>query len=52
MRTGDASDVAAQNQSRYLAWLTGFIAVVLWLTVLVGTCVNQMSSSTKVAPLE
>ena len=40
MRTADASDVAAQNQSRYLAWLTVFIAVVLWLTVLVGTYVN------------
>lgn len=40
MRTADASDVAAQNQSRYLAWLTVFIAVVLWLTVLVGTYIN------------
>jgi len=40
MRTADASDVAAQNQSLYLAWLTVFIAVVLWLTVLVGAYVN------------
>ena len=40
MSTADASDVAAQNQSRYLAWLTVFIAVVLWLTVLVGTYIN------------
>ena len=40
MRTADASDIAAQNQSRYLAWLTVFVAVVLWLTVLVGTYVN------------
>ena len=40
MRVADASDVAAQHQSRYLAWLTVFVAVVLWLTVLVGTYVN------------
>ena len=40
MRVADASDVAAQHQWRYLAWLTVFIAVVLWLTVLVGTYVN------------
>jgi len=40
MSTADASDVAAQNQSRYLAWLTVFIAVVLWLTVLVGTYIT------------
>ena len=40
MRTADASVIAAQNQSRYLAWLTVFVAVVLWLTVLVGTYVN------------
>lgn len=40
MSTADASDVAAQNQSRYLAWLTVFIAVVLWLTVLVGAYIN------------
>jgi len=40
MRSADASDVAAENQSRYLAGLTVFTAVVLWLTVLVGTYVN------------
>lgn len=40
MRVADASDVAAQHQTRYLAWLTVFVAVVLWLTVLVGTYVN------------
>jgi len=39
MRTADTSDVL-QNQSRYLAWLTVFVSVVLWLTVLVGTYVN------------
>lgn len=40
MRTAAVSDVAAQNQARYLVWLTVFIAVALWLTVLVGTYVN------------
>jgi len=39
MRTADPSDVV-QNQARDLAWLTVFVAVVLWLTVLVGTYVN------------
>ena len=39
MRTADPSDVV-QNQARALAWLTVFVAVVLWLTVLVGTYVN------------
>ena len=39
MRTADRSDVV-QDQSRYLAWLTVFVSVVLWLTVLVGTYVN------------
>ena len=40
MSTANVSDVAAQTQSRYLAWLTVSIAVVLWLTVLVGTYIN------------
>ena len=40
MPAADGSGVAAQRQSTYLAWLTVFIAVVLWLTVLVGTYVN------------
>jgi heme A synthase len=39
MRTADPLDVV-QNQSRYLAWLTVFVAVALWLTVLVGTYVT------------
>jgi hypothetical protein len=39
MRTADLSDVV-QHQSRYLAWVIVFVAVVLWLTVLVGTYVN------------
>jgi len=39
MRTAGPSDVL-QHQSRYLARLTVFVAVVLWLTVLVGTYVN------------
>ncbi|MGH7629517.1 MAG: hypothetical protein ACREOF_09000 [Gemmatimonadales bacterium] len=40
MRSAAVSDVAAQNQARYLVWLIVFIAVALWLTVLVGTYVN------------
>jgi hypothetical protein len=40
MRPADGSAVAAQHQARSLASLTVFIAVVLWLTVLVGTYVN------------
>ena len=40
MRTGDASGAESQNRSRYLVGLLVFIAVVLWLTVLVGTYVN------------
>jgi hypothetical protein len=40
MRTENASDAASQNQSHYLAWLTVVTAVMLWLTVLVGTYVT------------
>ena len=40
MRAADPSKVAAQDQSRYLAWLVVFAAVALWLTVLIGTYVN------------
>lgn len=40
LRTSAMSDVAAQQQSRHLAWLTVFIAAMLWLTVLVGAYVN------------
>lgn len=40
MRTEDRANVAAQNQSRYLAWLVVFAAGALWLTVLIGTYVN------------
>ena len=40
MRTENATDAASQNPSRYLVWLTVFTAVVLWLTVLVGTYVT------------
>lgn len=36
MRTGNASQTTLETQSRYLASLTVFTAVVLWLTVLVG----------------
>ena len=40
MRTANASDAASQNQSRYLVRLTVCGAVVLWLTVLVGTYIT------------
>lgn len=40
MRAADPSNVAAQDQSRYLAWLVVFAAAALWLTVLIGTYVN------------
>jgi hypothetical protein len=40
MRMEDASNAASRSQSRYLVWLTVFTAVVLWLTVLVGTYVT------------
>ncbi len=40
MRTGGATSVAAQDQSRYLAWLVVFAAGALWLTVLIGTYVT------------
>ncbi len=39
-RPGPAADVGAQQQARHLAWLTVLIAVMLWLTVLVGTYIN------------
>lgn len=37
MRTQGASDAASHDRSRYLVWLTVFAAVMLWLTVLIGT---------------
>ena len=40
MRAADGSAVAAQRQSRSVAQLTVFTAVVLWLAVLTGTYVN------------
>lgn len=40
MRAATASDVAAQNQARYLARLMIFTAALLWLAVLIGTYVN------------
>lgn len=39
IRAGNASETVAQIQSRYLVGLTVFTAVMLWLTVLVGTYV-------------
>ncbi len=40
MSAANASDTAAQRESRYLAWLTVGVAVLLWLTVLVGTYIT------------
>jgi hypothetical protein len=40
MRSENASEVALQNQSRYLARLIVLTAVVLWLTVIVGTYIT------------
>lgn len=40
MRTENASDAVSLNQSRYLVWLTLFTAVLLWLTVLIGTYIT------------
>ena len=40
MRTLDGAGVAAHNQSRSLSRLTVFVAVALWVTVLVGTYIN------------
>jgi hypothetical protein len=37
IRAGNASEAVAQIQARHLVWLTIFISVMLWLTVLVGT---------------
>jgi hypothetical protein len=39
IRAGNASETVARIQSRYLVGLTVFTAVILWLTVLVGTYV-------------
>ncbi|MGH2570389.1 MAG: hypothetical protein ACRDGR_04145, partial [bacterium] len=35
-----ADDAAVQQQARYLTWLLVAIAVLLWLTVILGTYVN------------
>ncbi|HJR15878.1 MAG TPA: hypothetical protein VJ808_03410 [Gemmatimonadales bacterium] len=40
MRSATASDVTSQNQARYLAQLMVLTAVLLWLTVLIGTYIN------------
>jgi hypothetical protein len=39
-RATDASSAGAQLQTRYLVWLLAAIAILLWLTVIVGTYVN------------
>lgn len=40
IRTADVADAAAQQRVRYLGLLTVTIAVLLWLTVLVGTYID------------
>lgn len=40
MRATGPSQEAAQDQSRYLAWLVTVAAVALWMTVLIGTYVT------------
>jgi hypothetical protein len=40
MRTENASDPVPRKQSRHLAWLLVATALMLWLTVLIGTYVN------------
>lgn len=40
MRAGETSDAGRHDQARHLAWLTVSVAVVLWLTVLVGTYIT------------
>jgi hypothetical protein len=40
MRAVPALDVAAERQARYLAWLLVLTAVLLWLTLVIGTYVT------------
>lgn len=40
LRVPEPADVVGQRQERQLGWLTTFIAVALWLTVLVGTYIS------------
>ena len=40
MRAVPASDIAAGRQARHLAWLLMLTAVLLWLTLVIGTYVN------------
>jgi heme A synthase len=40
MHGPDSVDATAQRQGRNVGWLTAFVAVALWLTVLVGTYVS------------
>lgn len=40
MHAADGADATAQQQTRYLGWLTVATAVLLWLTVLVGTYID------------
>ena len=40
MATADAAGTSSERQSRYLAWLTVLVAILLWLTVLAGTYIT------------
>jgi hypothetical protein len=40
MRAVPALDIAAERQARYLAWLLVLTAVLLWLTLVIGTYVT------------
>ena len=40
MRTADEAGALAEQQARYLAWLTVLVAILLWLTVLAGTYIT------------
>jgi len=40
MATADGAGTSAERPSRYLAWLTVLVAILLWLTVLAGTYIT------------
>lgn len=40
IHAGNATESVALIQSRYLVWLTTFISVMLWLTIIVGTYIT------------
>jgi len=40
MQVADAADATARNQARFLGWLIALLAILLWLTSLVGTYIS------------